>query len=508
MTPSALSAPGRTRRQLPLARGHVPPANDWQSRLIGRRRARPRSVFDDAIDVGVFEWYRFYDPLNRSVQDRLRGFLASPEPAAQLALLRIVVPAMILWTPEVRHAPELAAVPAILRVAPEGLRWFAANVPISPGIATTFQVLCAFAAFAAMVGVYTRPALIVLAVTATYLFSLSQLSGAVWHDMHLLWMAALLAASPCDEALAFDHRGAPAELDSARYGVPLLFARLLLACIYFFPGLHKLHTSGLAWALSDNLRNQMWWKWAEHGTTAMLRVDRVPGFLPLGGLLVLAFELGFPVLALRRRTRPLAALGGLAFHLFAGVLFQIPFVSLWALYVVLVNPLPFVRRILRRPALATNVAAAPPWRATWVVGALLVAGAFVQGVRGQMRSYPFACYPTFEWMVGTELPDLSIVAVTGDGEHHVVAHARDPKGYRTQRQWGEIWGLAGVTLPLDRPRLEAYAVRALRRDPELAKATVRLECRRASLSVVPEERGLPPRRGALLLTVTPKPVKP
>ncbi|MEI4884255.1 hypothetical protein, partial [Klebsiella pneumoniae] len=82
--------------------------------------------------------------------------------------------------------------------------------------------------------------------------------------------------------------------DSTRYGWPLLFARLLLACVYFFPGLHKLATSGFAWALSDNLQHQLWWKWAEHGVRDPVRVDRVPGLLQAGGLFVLAFELSFP----------------------------------------------------------------------------------------------------------------------------------------------------------------------------------------------------------------------
>ena len=111
--------------------------------------------------------------------------------------------------------------------------------------------------------------------------------------------------------------------------------------------------------------------------------------------------------------------------------------------------------------------APPRWRATWIVGTVLFMGAFVQGARGQMRSYPFACYPTFEWIVGTEMPDLLIEVVTTDGTRTVVPHARDADGYRTQRQWGEVWSLVGVTTPLDEARLRAYAVRALRRDPRV-----------------------------------------
>jgi hypothetical protein len=464
--------------------------------------------------------------------------LVSPEPAAQLAALRIIVPAMILLCPETRHGPRIAAGPTALRVAPEGLQWFVTHVPITPGVATFAQAACAFAALCALVGMWSRPALAVMTIAAFYLFAISQLTGAVWHDMHLLWMSALLAASPCDEALAYDRRGEPAREDSTRYGLPLLFARLLLGCIYFFPGFHKVATSGLDWALSDNLRNQMWWKWAEHGRAGTLRVDRVPGLLQAGGLFVLAFELSFPFLVLSRRARPWLAVAGVVFHLLAGALFRIPFVSLWALYVVLVDP----RRIRHLPPaaavarwadaaratlarLATGPAARPVRRdrehahdllsgaagpppaakvLTIAVGTVLVAGAFVQGARGQMRAYPFACYPTFQWMVGTEMPDLVVEIETADGRRVALPHARDSTGYRTQRQWGEIWSLAGVTGPVSADRLRAYLEEVRRFEParSLAAGAVRARFYRGHVSVVPHQSGRPdavPRSDVLLL---------
>jgi hypothetical protein len=356
-----------------------------------------------------------------------------------------------------------------------------------------------------------------MTLAAYYLFALSQLSGAVWHDMHLLWMGALLAASPCDEALAYDRRGEPAAPDSTRYGLPLLVARLLLGCVYFFPGFHKLATSGLAWALSDNLRNQMWWKWAEHGTAGALRVDRVPWLLHAGGLFVLAFELSFPVLALSRRARPWLAVAGVVFHVLAGALFRIPFVSLWALYVVLVDPRGLRPRAAKAGAAQESLtssrlaaAAGPALRITpitAVVGAALVAGALVQGARGQMRSFPFACYPTFQWMVGTEMPDLVVEVETTDGRRVALPHARDPAGYRTQRQWGEIWSLAGVTGPVSSARLRAYYDEVRRVEParSLAAGAVRARFYRSHVSVVPEQRGAPTPRttGDVLLLELP-----
>ena len=95
-------------------------------------------------------------------------------------------------------------------------------------------------------------------------------------------------------------------------------------------------------------------------------------------------------------------------------------------------------------------------RPTIIVGALLLVGAVVQGARGQMRSYPFSCYPTFQWIAAREMPDLMIIVVEDDGRPRDVAHGRDAAGRRTQRQWAEVWSLAGVTAPVDARRLRAY----------------------------------------------------
>jgi hypothetical protein len=398
------------------------------------------------------------------------------EPAARLALLRIVVSLLFLVMPEVHQGPARAAIPATLRVVPEGLHWFVAVIPITPGVARVAQAICVFAALAAAAGLHARLALAVASVSGFYLFSLSQLSGWVWHDMHVLWMSALLAASPCDEALAFDRGATRSPADHARYGVPAQFARALLACVYFFPGVHKLARSGIAWALSDNLAYQLYWKWTEHGLTSPFRVDRVPGALQAGGLFVLAFEITFPVVLFVPRARIVYAAGGIVFHLLAWMLFRIPFASLWLLYVVLL-PNEWIRAIERRFArLDAASAVANDSRAAWWVGSLLVIAAAVQGARGQMRAYPFACYPTFEWRAGREMPDLAIELERADG-----SRVELPRGHRTQRQWGEIWSLAGVNDPVDARRLRAYV--GPRRN------AVRVRVYRVYLDVRPEERG-------------------
>jgi hypothetical protein len=395
-----------------------------------------------------------------------------PEP---LALLRIVVPIMMLASPGIREGVRVAAWSPALRIVPEGLGWFAALVPIRPDLALGVELVTVFAALCAIVGVRARLALVVLTIGAFYLCSIAQLTGFVWHDMHLLWLCALLAASPCDHALAYDHRVSSAP--SRAYGVPLAFARALLGCVYFFPGFHKLHEQGLAWALSDNLRNQLWWKWAEHGATPSFRIDQHPLLLHGGGLFVLAFELAAPFLFFARRTRAIGAVLGVAFHLLAELIFRIPFAALWACYVVLFD----VRVVF--PNAPEPEAPAKPSRWTFAVGAALLAGVVVQGARGQTQSYPFACYPTFQWNPGATMPDLRFVATREDGREEAVAHARDADGYRTQRQWGTIFALVGATHEPSEARLRAYW-------SMLGKTgVVRVRALRATVSVDPDERG-------------------
>jgi hypothetical protein len=423
-----------------------------------------------------------------------------PEPALSLALLRVAVAALMLVAPGFRDGGRVAAWSPERWIAPEGLGWFVRHVPISGALATAAQIVVAFAALCAIVGIRARLAFAALTVAGFYLFAIAQLTGHVWHDNHLLWFCALLAVSPCADVLAVDARQ-PLEAEGRAYALPLLAVRLLLGAIYFFPGLHKLLTSGLDWALSDNLRFQLYWKWAEHGVVPSLRLDAHPALLHAGGLFVLAFELSFPVLVLFRRTRPIAAVAGLVFHLSSYFALELLFASLWLCYVALIDWRPLVRRLLGErvgPPVLAEGPAEVRGGAPAAIAALLVAGAVVQGARGQMSSYPFSCYPTFQWTAAADMPDLMILAVGADGARREIAHARDAAGRRTQRQWAEIWSLAGVTAPVDQRRLRAYY--AAIAPP--ASSPQQVTFYRVQRSVIPGEGGRITRTPAPLLAIS------
>ncbi len=210
------------------------------------------------------------------LKDRLR-----PEAALSLASLRVVVPLLILVSPGMRNAESVAGYEPVRWIVPEGLGWFVALFPIAPGVVTAMKLVAAFAAFSAALGLRARLALGILGAGAFYVFSVAQLAGFVWHDMHLLWFTALLAVSPCADVLAVDATR-PLDTEGREYALPLLGVRLLFGVIYFFPGLHKLLEAGLAWADADNLRALLYWKWAQHGKIPSFRLDLHPTWLTLG----------------------------------------------------------------------------------------------------------------------------------------------------------------------------------------------------------------------------------
>ena len=425
-------------------------------------------------------------------------------------MLRVLVSATILASPELRDAPHLSKIQA-WRAAPEGLGWFVRFVPIGPHLAYVSVALAVASGTLAVLGYRSRIALSVLALSAFYAFAISQLGGAVLHDMHLLWFAALLAASPCGDALGWDARARGGSWlavhlePSSLYAPALICGRLLLGVIYFFPGLWKLRESGLSWITGDNLRNQLYTKWCENDWLPALRVDRASALLHVAALLVVVFELSFWALALVRPTRPLAAGAGLTFHAVAGAFMLMPFVGLWCAYAALVPWARIARPFAARRAHSESPSPSPA--RTWpgiVVGAALFGGAAVQGARGVTRAWPFACYPTFQWIARDLVPDLQVVAVGPEGTVREVPVGRDERGYRSQIEWAVAWSVAGVDRPFDRARLREYFDRQ-RSAPRVATAigdarVVRFF--RAYRSVVPERWREPPVRRTLLDELT------
>jgi hypothetical protein len=349
---------------------------------------------------------------------------------------------LILISPELHQAEALAARPELLQFVPEGAGWLAA-LHLTPGSVHILRLAALSSGALSLLGFHSRAALAVLTVAALPLYALSQFSGTVLHDMHLFWFSGLLAVSPCGDVWALDSWGNTRTRPAAEYAIPAALCRTLLGVVYFFPGLHKLLESGWAWGAAPHVVAQMHAKWFQMAQVPWLRIDRYPWVCSLGGHVVPLFELGFLPLVSWRKTRPLAACMGFGFHWATQAFFFIPFVSLWACYVMLV-PWGWVLRPRRLPRVTRervrglSRAALP----ALTVGVPLLVLALFQGFRGHTQAWPVACYPTFAALTGDTLPDLLIEAESPSGERaHFTGRER---GARTQAEWGRVFRISGA----------------------------------------------------------------
>ena len=439
-----------------------------------------------------------------------------PRHALNVALARVVVCVLLAGSSEVLEAPRWAEQGRLVRAPPAGLAWLLSLLDAGESWVPATRVLCVAAALLAAFGWRPRLTLALAAASGTLLFALPHLSGSPRHSMHVVWLALLLAFSPVGLGLSWGSSGPSSKSEPLELRVALAAAWGLLAAVYFFPGFWKLRESGLDWIVSDNLRNQMYWKWYQAGALPAWRIDRHPGLVQLGALGVVAFELGFPLLLWRRGSRLVAAAVGVAFHWAADVFLFLPFTALVAAYVVLVDwewlarwlrdePLPDPSRSLAAGwhELVAGLRESARLRALTAAALVLLAGAFGAGALGVMRAYPFACYPTFQWRAGTQMPDLWI-ELAGAGAPRWVAEGPAHGGARAQARWGVAWRAAGVygeAVTLE--RLVAYyrtlspGLSAQRRPGE------RVRFYRALVDVRPEARGAPPASLALLAEWSP-----
>jgi len=216
----------------------------------------------------------------------------------------------------------------------------------------------------ALFGVSTRWALSLATVLSLYVFGLIENQGKVDHFHHVFWLMALLAIGPSGRFLSVDSIWlAVRNADSGRVESPiaekaaLLTLRscwALLGLVYLFPGLAKLHSAMTqGWASPDNLRALLWQKWFElhlYQPAFVLppRVDELPSaLLGVAGTTTILFEVGFVVLVLFRRARPVLILAGLAFHVGNGYFLSIPFLHLMQAYPCLLDWTGLGRRLWR-----------------------------------------------------------------------------------------------------------------------------------------------------------------
>jgi predicted DCC family thiol-disulfide oxidoreductase YuxK len=283
----------------------------------------------------------------RETRRTVTAFFTATSAPINLAVFRIVFFAVLFHCVDVEHVVWFSQIPPELRFPPIGLGWLLPYVPVDPTTAAFTAAILQVCCLSALVGFFSRTSAGLAALLSVYVLGIPQLYGKVNHYHYLVAFAAILAASPCGDALsvdavrnawrrANDGQTAPPG-PSMSYALPLRFVWLLMGLLYFFPGFWKLWSSGFDWIFSDNLRLQMYSKWLEYGDwTPFFRLDQHPALSQMGALFTIAFEISFVFLVFFPSLRLLAPLGGLVFHTLTYV-FMCIFFNVTAFYVAFVD---------------------------------------------------------------------------------------------------------------------------------------------------------------------------
>lgn len=352
----------------------------------------------------------------------VRHFLGEGAAPFNLALVRVVVFSLML----IEYSPErlmaFSRLPPALVIGPVGWGSLAANLPRGPVILAIVYPVFVVSTLCSIAGLWFRWSSVVSTLMAFYLFTLPQLWGRINHEHHLLLFAALLSVAPSADAMSVDiwRRWRTGEIvpdplaPTLRHGAPLTVMMVLLSLAYLFPGIWKVCRAGMSWFSGENMRLLILYKLQE-GSVSGLQTWLLsrPGLLLLGAVFGVVFELGFVFLILWRRTRWMAALAGLGFHVSVSMLMGINFFTLQACYVVLVDWSALLRRKRREVAKERGTP-----RALWALAALFVAGMLAAGVTHTIEAWPVACYPTFDERPGRVFHSLRMEAVDGSGRRY------------------------------------------------------------------------------------------
>lgn len=313
--------------------------------------------------------------------------------------------------------------PESAQVSMPFMGWYPKVVPINETLVSAASILFYISIFTSLFGFKTRWSIVIFTLTLFYLFAIPNLYGKVNHNHHLIWFPAILAFSPCDDRFSLDayfrrRSNKVIHHSSKSYSLPFLLIWILIGLIYFFPGFWKMWTNGLDWALTDNVRNQMYFKWKELGSwwswTPIFRIDHYPLLFKSSGLYTLIFELFFIPLLLNKSTRKLAIALGIGFHLGTLLFMNIFFVVLVWSYLSFVNwnSIPFLTEKGNMSSLKQSYRS---YSLTKWIGITLITSGILFGF-GKWDSWPFTVYPTFDSMIEEESNELQFSGISKDGK--------------------------------------------------------------------------------------------
>ncbi|MHC4878576.1 MAG: hypothetical protein ACYTGL_19180 [Planctomycetota bacterium] len=359
---------------------------------------------------------------HREFTQRLRDFCLEPGSPERLGAFRLVV--MTLIVVDVFHSQPhwFTELPDALRVAPTGLEWMMQTPLFDTGVVSAGEWICGIIGLAAAVGFRTTWTVPIATALATWLLALPHFDGKVDHSHHLIWFAMLLSTSRCGDAISVDRWLSRLDTStvSAEYGWPIKCVWLLIGVAYFFPGFWKVWNCGFDWAAPEQMARQLHAKWIElESFQPVIQIDQYPLLLLISGLWTVCMELGFLPMVLFRRSRIVAASAGFLFHVGTWMLMGIAFTSLQFCYLSFIPDQWFRKlqtlKIEQRPERDSKLTRRLRY-SLWGGMLLVFANAWF-GIRHHLESWPFACYPTFDYFASVESPRFVVTSTSPEQQN-------------------------------------------------------------------------------------------
>ena len=276
-----------------------------------------------------------------------RGTLSRlvPTTASALGMVRAAVSGVFLIGTLSTSFSDLGHLPATL-LRPNGFMqlfsWKFYDYLLTPSGMSAFKWTMVISLTFSTIGYLTPLSTKTSALLVLFYEGLLRSFGHFNHDEMLgVYCLIVLAFSPCGDAFSVDSLAGSRKKGEVAYGFPILLMRILLAWTYFSSALIKLRVAGLGYFSKDNLPALAILHSLDNLHDTQFRVafslPAIRDYLPAVVIVVVLWELLFPLAVFWKRVRWWILGAGIVFHLSTLFVMNIFFPYQLAMYVVFVD---------------------------------------------------------------------------------------------------------------------------------------------------------------------------
>lgn len=392
----------------------------------------------------IIHAYSFFFFRSEQSKAELKSFFWAKSSAINLAIFRIIAFYLVLQSFDneiFKSFEKWSHLPESAKVGLPFIGWLIELIPINPELYHQMSQIGYVLAICGFLGLGSRWTLKLYIPIALYLWGVPCFFGKLNHHHIMVWVPIILAFSPCSDTLSIDALIRRIRKKKAKstnhYGLAFSFIWITLGGIYCLSGIHKLWDTGLFWALSDNLKNQIQLEWVEnYDVVTAFRIDHYPLLLKLSGLFVILFEICYPLFLIRPATRIINFAGSWMLHLTAGYFLNIDFSFLRKMHFSLVDwnkGLNFLKgKFSKFNSSSTSIGETlipNKLPSLFFVGGILVGFNLLFGILG-ISSWPFSAYPAYAGIIPDQVSLIQMKAQNCAGEPIDVKQIGQNTGFR------------------------------------------------------------------------------